>query len=291
MAVQEYNPFAKREKHSQRSLTTYKVLTIASWLLLAITVFYYTFNAPGDCKHGHDCHTIWGQNSRMRTPFALNSIVTSIYWIIVIIMQAGYVWHLFSSNETLVNSAANVGSHFIISNLLFFAFILLWVRSHFWPAELFLILNFVNLTSLYFRHSTTPRFIHIPVVSAPLAFTYVGILWCGAAAVHAHSLVARIFANIAIWSILLYGGFFLLAFKDYTMGFELAILSLALALAQLGTHVMALQWIFAFVIMGCLVVLSVVIGVPGIFGDENAIRHPGHVVEPDRERQPLLDDH
>ena len=44
--------------------------------------------------------------------------------------------------------------------------------------------------------------------------------------VHAHSLPARILANIAIWGILGFGGFFLLAFKDYTMGFELAVLSL-----------------------------------------------------------------
>ena len=64
----------------------------------------------------------------------------------------------------------------------------------------------------------------------------------------------------------------------------------ALALGQLGTHIVALQWIFAFVIMGLLVILSVLIGVPGIFGDKNGIRHEGHVVEPDRERQPLLND-
>ena len=43
--------------------------------------------------------------------------------------------------------------------------------------------------------------------------------------VGAHSLAARILANVAIWSILLYGIFFMGAFKDYSMGFELAILS------------------------------------------------------------------
>lgn len=64
----------------------------------------------------------------------------------------------------------------------------------------------------------------------------------------------------------------------------------ALALAQLATHVIAFQWIFAFVIMGCLLLLSVLIGVPGIFSENNGIRHEGHVVEPDRERQPLLND-
>ena len=43
--------------------------------------------------------------------------------------------------------------------------------------------------------------------------------------VGAQSLAARILANVAIWSILLYGIFFMGAFKDHTIGFELAILS------------------------------------------------------------------
>lgn len=108
--------------------------------------------------------------------------------------------------------------------------------------------------------------------------------------VNAHSLAARILANIVIWGILVLGAFFLLTFKDYTMGFELAILSLSLALAQLTTHVIAFQWIFAFVIMGCLIFLSLLVGIPGLFGQDKSIRHEGHVVSEDRERQPLLDD-
>jgi hypothetical protein len=119
---------------------------------------------------------------------------------------------------------------------------MLWVRGHFWPGELLLIVNMFNQTMLYFRHSTTPRFVHIPIVSAPLAWTYVAILWDGAAMVNARSLPARILANIAIWGILGLGAFYVLIFKDYTMGFELAILSLSLALAQMATHVIAFQW-------------------------------------------------
>lgn len=107
------NPFAKRETFDRRSLIAYKVLTILSWLLVVITAIYYAFNAPADCKQDHRCHTIWGQNKHMATPFSLNAIVTSIYWIIVLVMQAAYIWHLYSANETFVNSAANVGSHFI----------------------------------------------------------------------------------------------------------------------------------------------------------------------------------
>jgi hypothetical protein len=103
---------------------------------------------------------------------------------------------------------------------------MLWVRGHFWQGELLLIVNLFNLTLLYFGHPTTPLFIHLPVVSAPLAWNYVAILWDGAAMVNAHTLPARIVANIFIWGILVLGGFFLLTFKDYTMGLELAVLSL-----------------------------------------------------------------
>ena len=105
---------------------------------------------------------------------------------------------------------------------------MLWVRGRFWICELLLIINLFNLTSLYFRHSTYPRFIHIPIVSAPLAWTHVAILWDGAAMVNATSLPARILANLAIWGILFLGAFFLLTFKDYTMGLELAVLAMGM---------------------------------------------------------------
>ena len=103
---------------------------------------------------------------------------------------------------------------------------MLWVRGYFWPGEVMLIANLFNLTSLYFRHSKTPLFVHIPIVSAPYAWNYVAILWDGAAAVNAQNLAARILANIAIWGILVIGAFFIFTFKDYTMGFAFAILSL-----------------------------------------------------------------
>jgi hypothetical protein len=112
------------------------------------------------------------------------------------------------------------------NNLMQFGFIMCWVRGHFWPGEIILIANLFNLTSLYFRHSTTPLWIHAPVVSFPYAWNYVAILWDGAAAVHARNLPARILANIVIWGIMVLGGFFLAVFKDWTMGVAFAILSL-----------------------------------------------------------------
>lgn len=85
------------------------------------------------------------------------------------------MWHLFSSDIEKVNPACAVGSHFIANNLLHFAFVMLFVRSHFVWAELILIINFFNLSSLAFRHHSYPRFIHTPVVSGPLAWTFVAI--------------------------------------------------------------------------------------------------------------------
>ncbi|KAK5017594.1 hypothetical protein LTR39_001456 [Cryomyces antarcticus] len=287
--VHSINPFMNRDAYPQRSLVAYKLCTAASWLLVVATSIYYDFEKPHEGKHHRD--TIWGQNRRRHTPFALNSAITSVYYsyihrIVLFVLQVGYCWHLYASNNTYVHAAANVGSHFILHNLLLFGFIHLWVRSHFWLAEMLLIINFANLSAAYFRHSKTPRFIHIPVVSGPLAWNFVALYWCGAAAVNAHNLVARIFANIAIWGILGYGMFFLVAFKDYTMGFELSVLAASLGVAQFLTHVFALQCIFAFVIMGLLFLFSIAVGVPGLVGKDPFKR--GEIVSEDRERAPLL---
>ena len=145
--------------------------------------------------------------------------------VVLLLLQFSYLYCLFTFDAELVKVAANVGSHFIIHNLLTSAFILSWVYSHFWVGELMLILNSFNLTALYFRHLRTQAFIHLPVVTGPFTWNFVAVLSNGAAMVGAHSLAARILANVAIWSILLYGLFFMGAFKDYPMGLELAILS------------------------------------------------------------------
>jgi hypothetical protein len=91
---------------------------------------------------------------------------------------------------------------------------MLFVRSHFVWAEVLLVLNFANLTSLYFRHNTYPRGIHFPAVSGPLAWTFVALYWNGAIMVpHQASLVARVFANVFVWAFLGYGLFFIFAYK------------------------------------------------------------------------------
>lgn len=285
--LRQANPFAKRETYDARAVWTYKILTVITWLVTVISSVYYTFHAPKDDKLAR--RTIWGQNHEYHTAFALNPVITSIYWIVLFILQICYVGHLFSSNIDYVSAAAAVGSHFIANNLLQFAFVMLFVRSHFVWAEVILIVNFFNLSSLYFRHATHPRFIHIPVASGPLSWTFIAIYWNGAIMVNAHSLAARIVANVAIWGILVYGLFFLVTFKDYTMGLALSILTASLGVGQFLRQVIALQWIFAFAIMATLFLCTLVITVPGIFGKEISFRRD--TVSADQERAPLLDDH
>lgn len=48
----------------------------------------------------------------------------------------------------------------------------------------------------------------------------------GAVMVGTNALPARICANVAVWWVLFYGLFFLVAFKDYAVGWEMSVLSL-----------------------------------------------------------------
>jgi len=278
------NPFARREEHGTISLTTYKILTFVSWLLVHIANIHYAWNMP---SHKARHQTIWGQNARFPTPFSLNPTIVDIYWVIILIMQIGYMYHLWAGDKKV--EAANVGAHFITNNLLMFGFVLLWVHGFrfFWIAEILLIINFFNLTLLYFRHPKTPLLVHIPVVSAPLAWNFVALFWCGAAMVDGEHLPARILANIAVWGWLVYGFFFLAVFKDWSMGFALSILTASLGVHQFALKIIAFQWIFAFAIMGTLFVATLVLALPGAFGKEITWRRNVRG-ENDTERQPLL---
>jgi len=283
------NPFTKRDSHTIQAVWTYKILTILTWLLNVIVSIYYTFGMPSDDKKAWR-NSIWGHNSAFPTPFALNALIASLYWLVLFLFQIAYIWHLFSINSGHVQVAAGVGSHFILNNLLQFAFVMLFVRGHFVWAEVILIINFFNLSSLYFRHNTAPRLIHIGVASGPLAWAFVALYWDGAIAVHAHSLPARILANVSIWGILVFGLFFLVIYKDYTMGFALSILAASLGVGQFFTRTIAFQWIFAFTIMAVLFLASLAIGIPGLFGKEISFRREQSVVPADQERAPLLQD-
>lgn len=285
-----FNPFAKRESHSNQAIWTYRVAATITWIVNVVANIYYTYGKPTDGHQYND--SIWGHNDLRVTAFSLNALIVSLYWLATFLLQIAYTWHLFSKKPEHVQAAAAVGSHFVFNNLLHFAFVMLFVRSHFGWAEAILIVNFFNLSMAYFRHSTAPRIIHIAATVGPLAWTFVALYWNGAIAVHAarDNLAARITANIAVWSFLVYGGFFLVAYKDYNMGFALSILTAALGVGQFFTKFIALQWIFAFTIMGVLFLATLGIAIPGIFGQEISFRREGAIVPADQERAPLLND-
>lgn len=255
------NPFAHDTEGTRRNITVYKVLSIVSWLLQFAVTLYYVFDGPGHGALTH--HPVSGVYI---TPFTISPVFVAIYWIVLWVYQAVYVWHLFRSDEVVVNSAAAVGSHFILYNFLHFAWVILWTHGFNIIAEIVVVINFLQLTAVYFRHPTAPRMIHIAVSALPITFTYFLLFWNGAAIFHCYSLACRIIANIAIWGIAAFAGFFLLAFKDYYVGFATAFLAAGLGVEQFYFKVIALQWPFAFAIMAITFFASLAVAAPAITG-------------------------
>jgi hypothetical protein len=145
---------------------------------------------------------------------------------LLLLSQVSYVWHFFSRNTTLVTAAANVASHFILNNLFVFAFIMLWVRDYFWPAEIILIAQVLSLSTAYWTHLGSPPFVHLPVLAGPFAWAITALFWNGAVAVHAHNLPSRIVANVFIWVIFVIGHTHIFGAKDYIFGYCLSLLTL-----------------------------------------------------------------
>jgi hypothetical protein len=282
-----YNPFARRETHSKSALITYRILVPLSWLLVVVAGIYYSIHSPHDVDHGHK---IPNQANKHITAFSQNTIMTGVYWILLLLSQLSYIWHLFSKDAALVNAAANVASHFIVNNLFILVWILLWVRNHFWGSEVILAAHLINQSVAYVKNPGLPTFVHLPVVAGPYAWTLTALFWNGAVAVDSNSLPARIVANVFIWVIFVIGGGHVLFSQDHLLGYSLSFLTLSLAIKQFAVKVISLQWIFAFVIFGVFVVLSIYISSTKYYGRDSLFRR---IVEPevtDREREPLLND-
>lgn len=279
------NPFTKRDSHDKTTIRVYQVLSLLSWLLVVVTGIYYSFHKPSDVSNGH---TIWGQARRYQTPFSQNVFITGVYWILLLLSQVSYVWHFFSSNNVLVTAAANVASHFILNNLFIFAFIMLWVRNHFWPGEIVLIAHLLSQSTAYWKNKGTPTFVHLPAVAGPYAWTITALFWNGAVAVGAENLPSRIVANIFIWVIFVIGHVHIFFAKDYLIGYAFSFLTLSLAVQQVAIKVFALQWIFAFVIFGVFLAGSIYVSTVVYSGRDIFFKRVAHPESTDREREPLL---
>ncbi|KAJ5580065.1 uncharacterized protein N7459_006050 [Penicillium hispanicum] len=282
-----YNPFARRETHHAHALTLYRIFVPLTWALVVIVGIYYSIHSPDDVKKSKK---LWKQAHKRKTPFSQNTTVTGIYWILLLLSQLSYVWHLFSKDTALVAAAANVATHFILNNLFVFAWILLWTRNFFWGAEIILVAHLINQYITYWRHRGLPAFVHLSAVAGPYAWTLTALFWNGAVAAHSHNLPGRIVANIFIWVILVVGLFDIVHRQDYILGYCLSFLTLSLALRQFALKVIALQWIFAFVIFAVFLVVSIYISTTKYTGRDSLFRRVAHPEASDRERQPLLNE-
>jgi len=155
-----------------------------------------------------------------------SSLTYVVKRILLLLSQLTYVWHLFSRDAALVHAACGVASHFILNNLFVFAWILLWVRDHFWGAEVILAANFLSQATAYWIHRPLPALVHLPAVAGPYAWTLTALFWNGAVAVGSNSLPARIVANVLIWVLFVFGNFHVAVNQDYIFGYCLSLLTL-----------------------------------------------------------------
>ncbi|RDW67151.1 DUF1774 domain-containing protein [Aspergillus mulundensis] len=283
-----YNPFARRDSHGQYPLTAYRILVPLSWALVVVIGIYYSVHKPHDVSHGHN---IWSQLERRFTAFSVNATVVEIYWIILLLSQIFYVFQLFNQDDAVVALAANAASHFILNNLFIVAWLLLWTRSHFWPAEIFVVASFINQHLLFWRVRSLPPVSHVAVVAGPYAWSLIALFWGGAAAVSAHNAATHISANIFLWIIFLIGSIHIFLATDDLLGYSLSLLTFGLAVAQTSHKSdLHLQWIFAWVIFGVFLLDSLYITSAKYSGRDVFLRAPREADSGDAERAPLLND-
>jgi hypothetical protein len=276
------NPFSRDIEGTSRNIPAYRAFTIISWLLFFVVAIVYSISRPHDGNWTSG--TIFGISRAHITPFTINHVFVAVYWVILFCSQISFIAQLFRRDEAAVTAAASVGSYFIFFNFLQFGWIMLWTRSLFFWSELLAVLTFLQLVLLYLCHHTTPRLVHLPVAAMPLAWSFFLVLWNGSVMVGCHSLPCRVLANIAIWGIAVFAGFFLVVFKDYHVGFATAFLTAGLGVGQFFAKIIALQWIFAFTIMAIVFLFSLAAAIPGIYGRDTGVEARGG----DRERAPLL---
>ncbi|KAG8422540.1 hypothetical protein J3459_010282 [Metarhizium acridum] len=189
------------------------LVNVLTWGLSAGVSIYYTIREPQDVSIIGA--RIWDQNFKYETGLTIDSNMVITYWAVIYAAQFVYMLlHIFQRSNHL--DCAAIGYHFSANNLLHALFLVLFVRSAFGWAEGILILNFANLSVLYFQQNGLWRFDHILLVCAPLAWNFVAIFWNWGIAVTAHlgyNSAIEGFDLFFIWGILGYGVFSLLVFQ------------------------------------------------------------------------------
>ncbi len=253
------------------SVLTSKVSAVLSLLLSIYGTFRYTIGT----------HSPFGDDTPLRigyTPYSPSVFFIYIYWIALYILQIAFILQFYlpetssylpsfsieSATSSTINVQTTVGWHFTLFNILSFFWSFFSARGHFIISELFVIFNFFNIIILYLTQKTYSIkplsrwvLIHLPTAAMPFSWLFYLIFWNGALMIHAGTgLAARITANVFIWDFLIVPGLFLVIHNDWAVGFSTSVLMFALGWGQLSYKVIALQWIFAFVISGLLALFS-----------------------------------
>lgn len=247
---------------ASNDLASHKVATIVSWLLsVYVSAKYFLGTNP----YHHS-----------ETPYSASPIFTTVYWIILFVAQFAFITQIFlpvadSPNLTTRTQLTKlVGWHFTAFNLGVFLWSVLFARGHHFFSEIVLVFNFVNILLLYFTHKTYAvkplsswLLIHLPTAALPFSWLFFAIFYNGVVLFHVKHLIGRIIANVTIWLFLFVPGFFVVAFNDWGVGLSSSALVFSLGVGQLFTKAFALQWIFAFVISGLLLIVSLIAAFTG----------------------------
>ncbi|KAK9375573.1 uncharacterized protein V1513DRAFT_24644 [Lipomyces chichibuensis] len=234
------------------------------------------------------------------TPFTPNFFFLLLFWAAAYLAQVVYLHQLFAGNESIRKPAEEVGWYVTVFNTLHFIWLLFIAHGHLVVALIIVILNFFFTGGLYWQkrtHIINPPTqwltIHIGAAALPFAWTLFALFWSGAVAVHSNSLVAHVFANIFIWSLLIVPSTALLVFADWSFGFASAFLIWGLAVGQLVEKTIALQWIFAVIIATIVTIESAIImiatGFSGLAHSNNDLQEVLENVREGHEDAPLME--
>lgn len=235
------------------SLATKSALGVSFVVSAAFSVIY-GFGRSSGYHHGH-------KNLAGNTPFTANILLIFVFWLITYLWQAAYLVQFFQTNER-----RDIAWHFTFFNLAQWVWAFLFVRGHYLLSFIVVIVNILNLLTLYITHkpySITPLskwlLIHIPTTALPLAWTFYQFFWTGAVLFRGTGAIAKIISLILIWDFLIIPALFVILFRDWATGVAFAYLTIALGVGQFFVKVLNLQWIFAFIIGPLVLVLSLIV--------------------------------
>ncbi|TWU71464.1 hypothetical protein ED733_002620 [Metarhizium rileyi] len=146
----------------------------------------------------------------------MDSIVGTLYWLNLFVRQLLCIGIALIPRKLAFRDAiVSTSSHFIAFNLLHLGSVTLVAYSYFAWAQIILVLNFANMSSLYFRYHHHALLAHSALVSGPLSWTSFAMYWNGFR-ISPRSEGAHIVGSIFLWRMLGYGLFFAFAYKDFT---------------------------------------------------------------------------